>query len=153
MAWTWEPAIYKGGTLFELPKPVKSLVVKHGWHFETTKVPLADGQFTDGHSKQGVSIFVQGELGSEVGVGNLTTAQLQFERLEAWTTRLDVVSAGTDKYEFVIWNDKSSVYRKYKDVSCVDLTFDIGDDKHVIHPYTINLFAEDPTIYTTAPGS
>jgi hypothetical protein len=46
---------------------VLSLRVHDAWDFDRFKVPLADGDFTVGHSRQGVDIAIEGQIGTQAG--------------------------------------------------------------------------------------
>ena len=73
-----------------------------------------------------------------------------FQELEELRARLDVTSAG-DEYEFFLYHDAASAtYRKLK--SCTTIRFDYDLSSKALFTYSIAIHAEDPAIYTAAPG-
>ena len=151
MSFVWKPAIYKPGPgLYELPRPVVSLSWQDTWDFETLKVLLTDGDAVTGHSRGGVEIRLEGQIGEQAGTLKLTE-QAMFATLETLRSRLDVASDG-DKYEFFIYHDASSdTYRKFKSASTVRLECDLSNV--YLFSYSLVIHADNPTLYTTAPGA
>lgn len=149
MAFTFKPAVYDGVSLYELPRPVSSLRIQDAWDFEQFKVPLADGDALVGHSRDGVDILVEGQIGSQAG-GLKTTEEEMFDEIGTLRARLDVTSGG-DEYEFFVYHDTASKsYRKFKRCSTIRFESDISNKN--LFTFSIALHAEDPTIYSTGPG-
>ena len=44
----FKPAVFRGSTLYELPRPVTALRIQESWEFEQLKVLLVDGDFLAG---------------------------------------------------------------------------------------------------------
>ena len=148
MAFTFKPAIYKDETLYELPRPVLSLRIQDAWDFEQFKVPLAAGDFTAGHSRGGVDISLEGQIGSQSGELRLTE-EAMLDELESLRAALDVTAAG-GKYVFFLYHDESSAtYRHFK--SCSTVRFDYDLSRKPLFTYSLLIHAEDPTLYHTAP--
>jgi len=149
MGFVFKPAVYGGAGLYELPRPVPVLRVRDSWDSSRFKVPLADGDATVGHSRQGVDISLEGQVGSQSGTLK-TTEGAMLQELETLRETLDVSSAA-EKYEFFIYHDSSSgVYRKFKTCSTVQFEMDLSDQN--LFTYSLIVHAEDPVLYTTAPG-
>jgi hypothetical protein len=66
--WTFQPAVWKGGVLTSLPRPVTALRLSDSWDFERYKTPLADGDVVTGHSRNGVDVLLEGQIGSVSGM-------------------------------------------------------------------------------------
>jgi hypothetical protein len=149
MAFTFKPAVYDGSTLYELPRPIVSIRVQDAWDFEQFKVPLAAGDTVVGHSRQGVDIAVEGQIGTQGGGLKITEADM-FQEIETLRSRLDVTSSG-DEYEFFLYHDTATAtYRKFK--SCSTIRFDYDLSNKNLFTFSAAIHAEDPVIYTTAPG-
>lgn len=149
MTFTFKPALYTGSTFYELPRPVTTLRIQDSWDFEQFKVPLADGDTLVGHSRQGIDISIAGQLGTQAGGLKISEADM-FQELEELRNYLDVTSGG-DQYEFFLYHDTTTAtYRKLKSCSTIRFEYDLSNK--AIFTYSAALHAEDPTIYTTAPG-
>ena len=149
MSFTFKPALYDGSTLHELPRPVTALRLRDRWDFERFKVPLAAGDTLVGHSLDGVDLAVDGQIVSQAGALMLSEHDM-FSELETLRSALDVSAAG-QKYEFFLYHDsESATYRKFKNCSTLRFEYDLSDKR--MFKYAIEIHAEDPVIYTTAPG-
>lgn len=149
----WKPAVYKDSTLTELPRPVLQLAVNDSWDMRESKVPLDDGISITGVSRNGVVIAVSGELAAQPEGTELGGELAMFD---AWKSLRDVLNIDddTEKFEFFIYHDATAgVYRKFKNCFCRSMGFDNGDNSRVPFPYSLEIVSEDPTVYTTAPGS
>ena len=146
---TLKPSIYNNSVLYELPLPVLTLRIRDAWDFERLKVPLADGNFLAGHSRQGAEISISGQIGLQAGVVKSTQAEM-FAEIENLHTALEVPSS-TEKYSFFLFHDvQAAFYRKYK--TCTTVRFDYDLSNKNLFMYSLVIHAEDPVIYTTAPG-
>ena len=150
MAFVFKPAVYDGSSLYELPRPIVSLRLQDAWDFEQFKVPLRDGDTAVGHSRDGVDIAIDGQIGTQQGELKASEEEM-FQEIETLRSRIDVDSSA-DKYELFLYHDAASdVYRKFK--SCSTVRFDVDlSDKHLF-TYSAVIHADDPVIYTTAPGA
>ena len=149
MTFTFKPALYDGSTLHELPRPVVAMRLKDRWDFEKLKVPLAAGDTLVGHSLDGVDLAIDGQIVSQAGT-LLLSEQDMFAELESLRSALDVSASGT-KYEFFLYHDAASAtYRKFKQCSTLRFEYDLSDKR--LFKYSVEVHAEDPVIYTTAPG-
>ena len=150
MAFVFKPAVYKSSVLYELPRPVPVLRVRDGWDASRFKVPLADGDALVGHSRQGVDITLEGQIGSQSGALKLSEGDM-LEGLEALRSALDVSSA-SEKFEFFLYHDAASgTYRKFKSCSAVQFEMDLSNQS--LFTYSLVVHAENPVLYATAPGS
>ena len=64
MGLTFRPAVYKGGELFELPRPITQVRILDRWDFERLKVLMSPGDYLTGHSRHGIEISIEGQFGS-----------------------------------------------------------------------------------------
>jgi hypothetical protein len=149
MTFIFSPAIYRDSELWKLPRPVTSLRIQEAWDFERFKVPLADGDTHVGHSKQGIDIAIDGQFGSQDGTTKISEAEM-FAVLEVLRSKLDV-SDESEKFEFFLYYDGGSgTYRKFRECSAVRLEYDLSSPH--LFSYAAIVHADDPNIYTTAPG-
>lgn len=147
---TIAPAVYRSAATYELPLPVTLLKVRDSWDFERFKVPLADGDKRTGHSRKGVEITLHGQFGVSGG-GFLADEDAMFTELNALRAALDV-SPSAGKFEFFLTHDTSTPkYRKFKSCSTEWFEFDVSH-RHLFL-YKAVIHADDPLIYTTAPGA
>lgn len=155
MSWVFKPSVWQtgdGSTVTELPKPIVDFSIADGWDMRKSKVPLADGESYDGHSQNGAIISVQGSLGLDAS-GTYIGEQAMFQRYIVIRDKIDISAEG-DKYEFFIFHDTvEPLYRKFKDCSTRSFEAFLGDDDHTLFEYNLIVIAEDPVIYTTAPGA
>lgn len=154
MAFVWKPAIYKGSTLTWLPRPVDTVRLTTEWDNRESKVPLKDGISTTGHSLNGRVITIGGKTGKNES-GFLCTDEDRMDELEAVLTLLDI-SADSEKFELFLYHDAGSgVYRKFKQCSPKSYGYAQGErqDERVHSPYELVIVAEDPVLYSTAPGA
>ena len=150
MAFTFKPAIYDGVSLYELPRPILAVRIHDAWNFEQLKVPLADGDTLTGHSFQGTEISLDGQLGTQAGTLKASESDM-FQEMETLRGVLDV-SADAEKYEFFLYHEAASAtYRKFKSCSTVRFNWDLSNK--TLFTYALLIHAEDPVIYTTAPGA
>lgn len=149
MTFTFKPAIYKNSSLYELPRPVPVVRVRDAWEASRFKVPLGDGDTLVGHSRQGVDISVEGQIGSQSGTLKTSEGEM-LQESETLRGTLDVTS-GLEKFEFFLYHDvASATYRKFKSCSTVQFEIDLSDQN--LFTYSLVIHAEDPVLYTTAPG-
>lgn len=150
MSFVWKPAIFDASGLYRLPRPVTSLSWQDSWDFVPLKVLLAEGDELAGLSRGGIEIRIEGQIGSQAGSLKLTEQDM-FTTLETLRSRVNVLSAAA-KYEFFIYHDDtSSTYRKFKSATTVQFECDLSDVH--LFTYTVSIHADDPTLYTTAPGA
>ncbi|QDU41031.1 hypothetical protein Mal4_53960 [Maioricimonas rarisocia] len=144
----FKPAIWRDDTLYELPRPIRSLRIQDEWDFQRFKVPLVDGDLTVGSSRDGVDIIVSGQIGSQSGELRLTEADM-FSELEALRTALDR-SAGDAPYHFFLYHDPGAeTYRSFRECTTVRFEYDLS--KQALFAYSAVIHAGDPTIYSDAP--
>ena len=147
MAFTFKPAIYRDAMLYELPRPVVSVRVREAWDFDQFKVPLAEGDFVVGHSRNGVEISLEGQIGTQAGALK-ATEQAMFAELEQLRAKLNVGSP-QETYLFFLYHDAASgTYRHFKRCTTVRFDYDLSDPH--LFSYSVGIHAEDPVIYTTA---
>lgn len=147
MAFTFKPAILRNAVLYELPRPVVRVRIRDAWDFEQFKVPLADGDFVVGHSRQGVEIALDGQIGTQAGALK-ATEEAMFAELEQLRSKLSVDSPA-DEYLFFLYHDAASgTYRHFKRCTTAQFEYDISDPH--LFAYSVVIHAEDPVIYATA---
>lgn len=147
MAFTFKPAIYRDAILYELPRPVVSVRVREAWDFEQFKVPLAEGDFVVGHSRNGVEIALEGQVGTQAGALK-ATEEAMFAELEQLRAMLSVGSP-EESYAFFLYHDAASgTYRHFKRCTTVRFDYDLSDPH--LFAYSVGIHAEDPVIYTTS---
>jgi len=150
MSFVFQPGLYKSSSLYFLPRPITALRVTEGWDFQQFKIPLKAGDVHVGHSRDGITILVEGQLGSQDGDLKLSEAEM-FSALETLRESLEVTS-DADKFEFFLYYDaSSSTYRKHKNCSVVRFEYDLSNPH--LFSYSATLHADDPTIYSTGPGA
>lgn len=145
----FKPAIWRDGTLYELPRPIRSLRIQDQWDFTRFKVPLVDGDLTVGRSRDGVDIVIAGQIGSQAGMLRLTEAEM-FAELEALRAALHQ-SADDGPYELFVYHDASAgTYRSFRGCSTVRFEYDLSN--HALFDYSAVIHADDPTIYRDPPA-
>ena len=147
MAFTFKPAIYRDAVLYELPRPVVSVRVRDVWDFEQFKVPLADGDFVVGHSRDGVEIALEGQIGTQAGALK-ATEETMFAALEELRSKLSVGSPDETYLLFLYHDVASGTYRHFKKCTTVRFDYDLSDPH--LFTYSVVIHAEDPVIYATA---
>ncbi|MFG0333627.1 MAG: hypothetical protein ACF8TS_09725 [Maioricimonas sp. JB049] len=144
----FKPAIWRTGTLYELPRPIRSLRIQDEWDFQRFKVPLVAGDLTVGSSREGVDIIVSGQIGSQSGELRLTEADM-FTELEALRSALNQ-AADDDPYEFFLYHDPGdATYRSFRDCTTVRFEYDLSNQ--ALFTYSAVIHAGDPMIYAEAP--
>jgi hypothetical protein len=144
----FQPAIYDGETFHDLPRPVLSVRVREAWDFERRKVPLADGDESVGHSRDGVEIVVSGRIGPTAADPGATGLDL-LAAVESLRQVLHVGGASA-KYDFYLEHDATAgTYRHFKSCSTVRLEYDLSDKS--LLEYTAVIHADAPTLYATGP--
>jgi hypothetical protein len=146
---TFKPAIWRDGTLYELPRPVRSLRLQDGWDFAQFKVPLAAGDTIEGRSQNGVDIAIEGECGTQAGA-LLPDETAMFAELEALRSALGVETP-EEVYELFIFHDATSgTYRSFRDCSTVRFEYDLSEPW--LFTYSILIHAANPQVFDEAPG-
>ena len=147
MSLQFRPAIARPEDVFELPRPVPTLRVQESWHSEKFKVPLRDGDTLLGHSRNGVDITLQGQVGSLAGELTLDETAM-FLALETLRTALHV-STDQPKYSFVLFQDEAlGTCRHYRDCSTTRFEYDVSNER--LFTYSAVIHAEDATLYDAA---
>ncbi|MEM7810390.1 MAG: hypothetical protein AAF532_02790 [Planctomycetota bacterium] len=148
MSFVFRPAIYDGSALYELPRPVTRLRVQDSWDSADFKVPLRDGDFRAGLSRDGIEISVEGQVATQAGV-LLADEGAMFSAVAELRERLD--TQGDGRFEFFIYHDTtSSTFRKFKSCSAGRTEADLSSAR--LFSYSLLIHAEDSRLYTTGPG-
>lgn len=157
-AWVtaWNPALYSPGKpsdkLFLLPLPVPQVDITWPWRSTQHEPEGGRGGVTHGISQRPATIDITGQLCVQDGDFTVTQADMWsvVEGLRAFIA----TQSDANRLEFFIWHDSvASVYRKFKQVSVVNFTTNLGDDNARLWTYSLNLLADDPQLYNTAPGA
>lgn len=145
----FKPAVWKGGALYELPRPVTVVRWQDSWDFERFKVPLAAGDAIAGRSANGVDIAIEGEIGTQAGALKADEATM-FAAVQ--TLRAALAPATPDQvYQFFLYHDAgSSTYRSFK--RCTTVRFECDLSAPRLFSYSAVIHAADPAIYTSAPS-
>lgn len=145
----FKPAVWKGGVLYELPRPVTVVRIQDSWDFARFKVPLAAGDSIAGRSANGVDIAIEGEIGTQAGALKVDE-EAMFGAIAGLRSAL---SAGTPDavYELFVYHDAASAtYRSFR--NCTTVRFDCDLSAPQLFVYSALIHASDPTIYTSAPA-
>ncbi len=145
----FKPALWRGGELYELPRPITSLRVQDAWDYARFKVPLAAGDVTAGHSRNGVDIAIEGRLAAQAGDLKLDEAAM-FTALEQLRTRLHVSAAGAFFELFLYHDPATSTYRSFRQCCTTRFEYDLSDAR--LFTYSAVIHAADPTIHTGPPA-
>lgn len=153
MANTWNPGIFKNDAFSAIPTPAKIMNLAIEWDIHKSKTPLADGVLTTGHSLNGMRISVAGSLvknAAKVKIFDDFDIVTAFENLKVLLN----VDEDSDKYEFFILNDDpTSTFRSFKSCYPENLVFGYGDNDRAEPVYSFDLVAENPNMFSTAPGA
>ncbi|MFV0445869.1 MAG: hypothetical protein ACK5Q5_20010 [Planctomycetaceae bacterium] len=145
----FKPALWRSGELFELPRPVTSVRVQDSWDFAKFKVPLAAGDATTGHSRNGVDIAIEGRCGTHAGELTIDETGM-FGALELLRSRLHVPS-GEIGFELFLYHDPTaSHYRSFRRCSTVRFDYDLSDAH--LYSYSLVIHASDATLYSSPPA-
>lgn len=149
MAFVFKPSIWRGGALYELPRPVTALRVSDAWDYSQLKVPLAAGDVLVGHSRSGVQIAIEGQIGSRAGSLAISESAM-FAEIEGLRNAVHVSGSG-DKYEFFLYHDPGAgEYRKFKGCSTVRFEWDLSNSK--LFTYSLVIHAEEAGLSAAGPG-
>lgn len=146
---TFKPAIWRNGTLYELPRPVRSVRVQDSWDFAQFKVPLAAGDSIEGRSLNGVDLSIEGECGTQAGT-LLSDEAAMFAELEALREALGVTTP-EDAYELFLYHDAvAGTYRSFRECSTVRFEYDLSQPW--LFTYSVLIHAANPQVYDEAPS-
>ncbi len=146
---TFKPAIWRNSTLYELPRPVRSVRVQDSWDFAQFKVPLAAGDAVEGRSQNGVDIAIEGECGTRAGT-LLAGEQAMLDELEALRGALGVTSPEST-YELFLYHDASTgTYRSFRDCSTVRFEYDLSEPW--LFTYSLLIHAANPQVFDQVPA-
>lgn len=151
----YRPVLYRAAgspTTFVLPAPVTDVDVSQPYKMDTREVPLKNGSYNYGFRRQARLITVSG------GVDILENCEYDddsaYDVLIALDLFLNLNGTLGDRFEFfTVYDDETPKYVKYR--SCVPKSFNykIRDDRNdSMFTYNIVFEAEDPYVWTTAPG-
>ncbi len=144
---TFQPAIYRDGVLYALPRPVSRLRVQESQDFEQFKVPLRAGDELVGRSSRGIDVLIEGQVGTQ-GSELLSSEAQMFEELSAF--REACLGNGPEEtFELIFYqNDEST--RKYRGCTCVRFESDLSNPH--LFTYSLTIHVEDPRLWTGLPG-
>lgn len=115
-------------------------------------MPRVAGATSYGLALDTLPITIIGEFGKSASAVT-DSEQEMWTELETLRTKL-ASADDSEKLELFIYHDTgSATYRKFKQVRPVSLQPSVGDSSRVIFGYQLVLMAENPAIYSTAPGS
>lgn len=138
------PQIVHPTATVELPRPILVLRLQDSWDYMKLKVPLKDGDAVVGHSRTGVDIAIEGQIGSQSGNLKINEADM-FATLQSLRSVLHVSSEQT-RYEFTLYQDAQTGFKRYfRDCTTVRFDYDLSTPH--LYSYAITIHASDPTIY------
>ena len=147
---TVQPKVYVGTTLYEFPRPIRKLWFRDAWEFDRYKIPLKDGEVLAGQSRNGVRVFLEGQIAHHDSA-EITTLAGMFDEVETMRSQLDA-NETNGKYEFFFFHDSATpYYRKLKD--CTTLKFEVNLTTKNLFSYSVEIHSDDAAVYTSAPGS
>ncbi|WP_437194555.1 hypothetical protein [Planctomicrobium sp. SH527] len=136
------PAIVRDLDLIPFPRPILSCQVHDSWDYLKMKVPNRDGNEISGISQDGVSISIEGQIGSVSGSLKLSEAEM----LSAAETLREALNAsGETGYVLSLFNDDADNRRYFQ--NCLTTRFEIDFSNPAIYSYSVSIFAADPTLY------
>ena len=145
----FNPAIWRNGVLYELPRPVVAVRIQDAWNFEKLKVPLSNGDIYTGHSQLGVDLSVEGKVGTASGTIQATEEKM-FLTLESLRAALQVDPTHAP-YDFFLYLDNSTkTYRSFRRCTTVRFEYDVSDPH--LFTYRIVIHAADPKIWSVGPA-
>ena len=143
MTMHFRPSIRRNGTLYELPRPIVSVRINDTWDIERYKIPLLQGDTFVGHSRSGVDIALEGQIGSQAGQITLDEPTM-FAALEQLRTALNVADE-TDRFELVLYQDDDSDFRSFRECSSLRFEYDLSNAR--LFTYSVVIHASDPSIH------
>ncbi|HVJ84976.1 MAG TPA: hypothetical protein VM452_04980 [Caulifigura sp.] len=145
--WIFEPAIWKGGSLWQLPRPVAAIRLADSWDFEKYKTPLADGDLVTGHSRNGLDVQLEGQIGHVAGSLRIDENAMLLAMLNL-RTRLDVDNAA-GRFRLVLYRNTSTGQSRYfEKCSTVRFESDLSDPRLI--SYSVLIHASSPELQTGA---
>ncbi len=143
--WIFQPAIWKGGVLTQLPRPVTAIRLSDSWDFEKYKTPLADGDMVTGQSRNGVDVQLEGQVGHVAGSLRLDENAMLLAMLNL-RTRLDVDNAA-GRFSLVLYHNTTSGESRYFE-KCTTVRFesDLSDPR--LFTYSVLVHASSPELAT-----
>lgn len=148
MPFVFRPIIDHNGALYELPRPILSLRVQHAWDFARFKVPMLEGEFTVGPSRQGATIAISGQLGTQAGLLK-SDEEAMFEELGRLHDALHVGAADAWYSFFLYYDTASAIYRRFDHCTTARFEYDLSDPH--LFTYSAVIVADLPGIQTDLP--
>jgi hypothetical protein len=145
----YRPALYNGTTVFELPQPIYQCKIIDTVKAEQHTVPFKPGGRSYAPTFGSVKITITGGIGVHEGAQTVGDEEqlAVYEELREYLRALTDTGA-TEFFPFY----SSGSYRKFKNVFVESLDIDVGDQSHQEWPWELQLRADDPVIYDSAPG-
>ena len=143
--WVFQPAIWKAGSLWHLPRPVTAIRLADSWDFEKYKTPLADGDMVTGQSRNGVDLQIEGQVGHVAGSLRLDENAMLLAMLNL-RSRLDVENPA-GRFRLVLYHDSASGQSRYFE-KCTTVRFesDLSDPR--LFTYSVLVHASSPDLVT-----
>ena len=142
---SFHPAIARGGILTEFPHPILVFRVRDSWDFQMLKGPLRDGEEVGGHSRQGVDVVIEGQIGQHSGTLKLSEPEM-FETLNTLRDLLNVNSEQSE-YSLVIFADNvAGIFRHFR--RCTTTRFEFDLSSQYLYSFAATIHAADPKLYS-----
>lgn len=139
----FRPAVLRGSTRLDLPRPVLVCRLHDSWDYLKLKVPLRAGEQVSGPSQDGVRISLEGQIGSQAGALKLR----EEEMLEALLALRGVLHVeGSDFYVLSLYEEEGGSRARYFR-QCVTDRFDVDLSNQRLYSYAISIRATDPVLY------
>lgn len=154
MAFIWEPRLYNGSTALVLPQPMIDVQIRDKFHQDRHTVPFKAGGVTYGPALESTEISLSCGI-SRQGDTEKVSEQEMFTTFSDIRDYLNTAAEAENGLEFFLYYDSSGsgTYRKFKSVFCDSMSLGMGDEDRTLFGFEISLYADDPVIYTTAPGA
>lgn len=143
----FSPALARAAALLDFPRPVLTCRLLDAWDFEQMKVPLQNGDLLQGHSRQGVDIQLEGQIGSHSGALKLSEPEMlaSLQTLRNWLS----VDQSQGEYALVLFRDAAGTdHRFFKRCSTVRFECDLSNQH--LYSYSATIHAADPQLYEGA---
>lgn len=138
----FSPAIIRGLSVIEFPRPILSCRIHDTWDYLKLKVPRQDGNQIAGPSRDGVNITIEGEIGSLSGTLKLSEADM----LDAAEILREALHVDNDSgYELGLFKDASGNRRVFHD--CFTNRLEIDFSNPSLFSYSVTIHASNPKLH------
>ncbi|GIX05583.1 MAG: hypothetical protein KatS3mg114_1452 [Planctomycetaceae bacterium] len=143
--WPWQPWWWKDGLWYPFPTPIPRIRLIDTWDAEAFKIPLQSGELLLGSSRNGVQVWLWGQIASPRGEPH--------ELLEAWNGLREALHLSHDQapgWLFLLRDEAQQQYVALRD--CRPLRLQAAFADRVTLNYELLIHADVPTLQTTLPA-